>query len=304
MSDESPILHGMRSSGSGDCDRLVAGRPRARLQRCEDVDMRLVRRGAIPTCRAYGTTRPARRCSDRSGRRQSGAQRRGGGRVRRGAGARPDSRSPATAAPRPTSTAPTTNTGWIRSDLQTTADRRTSLIVDPPDGRIPSAGALVAWRGSRAAAALAEVGAPLQRRPAARLPRRRPAHPLHHPDRPTRPTFRSSTTIRFRSSRVPGYVVDQRRDDPQRSGHPRWTGVRISDKTLRQWLGDSRGRWDGTTLVVETTQFQARRWCGLWRRRSQTFRIVERFARVDREHDRLHSSPSRIRGPGRDRGRR
>ena len=38
----------------------------------------------------------------------------------------------------------------------------------------------------------------------------------------------------------------------------RWRIVPIDDRphgTLRQWMGDTRGRWEGNTLVVETTNF-------------------------------------------------
>ena len=54
---------------------------------------------------------------------------------------------------------------------------------------------------------------------------------------------------------------------------------------IRQWLGDSRGRWEGETLVVETTNFtdKASFSGGLTGRggSGETFHVVERFTRVD-----------------------
>jgi hypothetical protein len=52
-------------------------------------------------------------------------------------------------------------------------------------------------------------------------------------------------------------------------------------KTLRQWLGDSRGRWEGSTLVVETTNFRPDAGVVYGNADPETFRIVERFTRVD-----------------------
>jgi hypothetical protein len=50
--------------------------------------------------------------------------------------------------------------------------------------------------------------------------------------------------------------------------------------TVRQWLGDARGRWEGNTLVVETTNFHDK---GAIRGRahSEMLRVTERFTRVD-----------------------
>ena len=48
--------------------------------------------------------------------------------------------------------------------------------------------------------------------------------------------------------------------------------------TLRQWSGDSRGHWEGETLVVETINF--RRETSLQGSTAQTT-VVERFTRVD-----------------------
>jgi len=55
---------------------------------------------------------------------------------------------------------------------------------------------------------------------------------------------------------------------------------------IPQWLGDSRGRWEGDTLVVETTGFADKAhywWASAWRASRPTLRVTERFTRVDAE---------------------
>ena len=57
-------------------------------------------------------------------------------------------------------------------------------------------------------------------------------------------------------------------------------------ENIRQWMGDSRGHWEGDTLVVETTNFSGKTasfnpdpvsWVGS----GETLRLVERFTRLD-----------------------
>ena len=51
---------------------------------------------------------------------------------------------------------------------------------------------------------------------------------------------------------------------------------------IRQWLGDSRGRWEGRTLVVETTNFSENAMVrGVRGDPSENLRVVERFTRTD-----------------------
>jgi hypothetical protein len=47
---------------------------------------------------------------------------------------------------------------------------------------------------------------------------------------------------------------------------------------IRQWMGTSCGRWEGNTLVVETTNFNGK---NPFRGASENMRVTERFTRVD-----------------------
>ena len=64
------------------------------------------------------------------------------------------------------------------------------------------------------------------------------------------------------------------------------------DPSIKQWLGESRGRWEGNTLVVETTNFNGRvgkTSAGVpgsprpLQPSTENMRLIERFTRVDDE---------------------
>ena len=52
------------------------------------------------------------------------------------------------------------------------------------------------------------------------------------------------------------------------------------DDRVQQWSGDSRGRWEGDTLVVETRNFAEKH---AWRGSSDRMTLVERFRRLDED---------------------
>src|SRR5439155_26086569 len=162
--------------------------------------------------------------------------------------------------------------------LKITEDKRTSLIVDPSDGRIPPQ---VSFPPERQKARAARAGA--NQRFNAGLPddytdMSLPVRCVIRTDSPPYlPTIYNNDFQIFQS---PGIVaiapemIHSARIIPV-DGRPHLNG------SLPQWLGDSRGRWDGTTLVVETTNFRSEDGVIFQGANSATFKITERFTRVD-----------------------
>jgi hypothetical protein len=160
---------------------------------------------------------------------------------------------------------------WDRGTTVATVrgEKRTSLIVDPPDGRIPP---------------LTAAG---QQRAAARAEARR-QHPADGPE--DRSLGERCLMFNAGPPMLPGpynnYVqIFQTRSDVvinnemihdarivPLDGRPHPPDV------VRRWQGDSRGRWEGNTLVVDTTNFTD---ATNFRGASDKLHLVERFTRVD-----------------------
>ena len=148
---------------------------------------------------------------------------------------------------------------------------RTSLIIDPPNGRIPP---------------LSEEG---EARLAAERAERSQRGPSTSPDTYTdlSPWTRcisrgwngigSWYSSNYQIFQSPGYVVvfqeliHEARIVPL-DGRPHLP------PSVPQWLGDSRGRWEGDTLVVETTNFDPKT---SFRGSRDTLRLTERYTRID-----------------------
>ena len=178
------------------------------------------------------------------------------------------------------------NNFWLDRGTTAVGTRRTSLVVDPPDGRLPQL-TLEAQRGADSAEAqrIAEV-----RRGA------RPAQSWTDLDAGDRciqhakagpPISVGGYNNNVQVFQAPGYValLNEQNHDVRiipLDGRPH-VGSQIS-----QWMGDSRGHWEGDTLVVETVQFNGKHdQIGRpLRSTGENLSLVERFTRTDA--DTLH----------------
>ena len=153
----------------------------------------------------------------------------------------------------------------------------TSLVVDPPDGRIP---ALTPEAQKRIAA----TDGATRREPESwddlsayiRCLTRGMPHSM----------LPGGSNSNFEIVQVPGYVVILMEMIHDVRIIPLDGRPHVSP-SVRQWLGDSRGHWEGTTLVVDTTNFPdapiaAFTASALYKWLPQTnLHLVERFTRVD-----------------------
>ena len=144
---------------------------------------------------------------------------------------------------------------------------RTALIVDPPDGRIP----FTPDGRRRLDARRALLGRPAHG-PEDRTPGERCVH--HTKAGPPMSSGGYNNHVRF--FQTPGYVVvwtEQIHDARivPMDGRPPIAGA------IRQWMGDSRGRWEGDTLVVETTNFNGK---AAYQGSADGLHLVERITRT------------------------
>ena len=165
------------------------------------------------------------------------------------------------------------NQFWMDAGTTVVESRRTSLVVDPPDGRIPwteagrqrlssdldryGVGPFDSWVDADTGERCLTDGLPLV--------------PLQG--------YNMNTHI----LQSPGWVAILNEMFHEYRLIPVDGRDHMSDK-IGEWLGGGRGRWEGDTLVVESVNFADLNhylWRATWRAARAGLRLVERFTRVD-----------------------
>jgi len=165
---------------------------------------------------------------------------------------------------------------WFDSGTKVVSTRQTSLVVEPPDGRVPLTQTAEAKRDFNLAH---NSDSYVYMSPWDRcITRGVPAG-----------MFPAGYNNAYQIVQTPGYVlivaemIHESRIIPLNGrGH--------LPPSLRQWNGDSIGHWEGNTLVVDTTNYNGKGWIatsaagGRIKGVPQTaaLHVVERFTRVDR----------------------
>jgi len=155
---------------------------------------------------------------------------------------------------------------------------RTSLIVDPPDGRIPA----MTDDGQRRTEERTKgyvagyppdsrADGPEDRTLGERCILGRPAGP------PLRPETYNNTVQIFQNRKEVALLNEMIHNARIIPLDARPWG------TIRQWAGESHGRWEGDTLVIETRNFRGDAAAFVARGASENLRLTERISRADAE---------------------
>ncbi len=153
---------------------------------------------------------------------------------------------------------------WPDRGTEMAGENRTSLIVDPPDGRVPP-------RTSSGQRRRETVGAfPVERNSDGPEDRSLAARCIMWTPTPLTPTFSNNNVQVFQTRdyvAIYHEMIHDARIIPL-DGRPHL------DERIRQLRGDSRGHWEGDTLVVETTNFTDQT---TFAGSGPNLRLVERF---------------------------
>jgi hypothetical protein len=140
---------------------------------------------------------------------------------------------------------------------------RTGLVIDPPDGRIP---ALTEEGRARARAAGRGIYVPT-----------RGLYERCVTGNQGPPRVPGNHDAESQLQQTPGYVILVMQSNSDVRIIP-LDGRPHLPPRVRSWLGDSRGRWEGNTLVIETTNFHPER---IWRGSGAGMTLVERLTPTD-----------------------
>ena len=162
------------------------------------------------------------------------------------------------------------NNFWLDQGTSTVATRRTSLVIDPPNGRLPEMTEEGAERTAARRAYQEEHPADsyVDRSPYDRCILGFNAGPPITPGGYNQilQVFQTPDHVALVTEMVHTVRVVPLDGRPTLPAH------------MRQWSGESRGRWEGDTLVIETTNFNEDR---RWRGTTPDMILVERLTRVD-----------------------
>jgi len=168
------------------------------------------------------------------------------------------------------------NDAWMDRGNDIVPTRRTSLIVDPKTGRVPpfTANAQREFESNRAYAAAHPADTPEDRYLTERCIGFGGGHA---------PMLPEPYNNNYYIVQTPDYVTIMAELNHEVRIVP-IDGRAHFPKGVTQWVGDSRGRWEGDTLVVETAnQKTNRHYYGVQMLdsvMSDTFRVVEQFTRT------------------------
>ena len=177
------------------------------------------------------------------------------------------------------------NEFWWDSGSSLLPNLRTSIVTDPPNGRIPP---LTAERRAALDAQRAAVEARCEK-PGCAVANSGAMAPADEPQAldlmtrcisfgttvPMLPTAYNNNYQIVQTDDALGIVTEMvhqvRRIPTDGSAH--------LPAHVKQWFGDPRGRWEGDTLIVETTNFKGE-FFGRMAAADENLRVVERFTRV------------------------
>jgi len=168
------------------------------------------------------------------------------------------------------------NQFWFDSGTKAVQSRRTSLVVEPKNGRVPVKTEAKAKRDFDAAHSTEsyEYMSVWDRCITRGVPGG---------------MFPTAYNNAYQFTQVPGYVVIYYEMIHEARIIP-IDGKPHLPSSVKLWNGDSRGRWEGNTLVVDTTNYNNKGWIATGVAtgikgipQSEALHVVERFTRVDRD---------------------